>query len=369
MNVQAASSNTEGGYLMPRAGKPLPSVDEKILSNEFPFAARALFSAFNVGFMAGTDEKLNENAPSSEITSEVKLGMDIAVLAFPVMNLLGLLKEWKNACGRHGEILANQGLMASLERDCLELDAQLKSWPPDDPGRQDRQKEIDAKRTLCQQLTARNNTLRALAPPIEGRAATVGSACIPVGVTLNKIVSSGLGLPAEGVTNAADATLVPELSAVAASTVSGVALGLINVVCHLIRAFPEVDRAMAQLDGLNAAEHRLAEAVEGCKSKVQGRDGLREILDNVVASMIPLIGNTRSQGRIVAVDGFFRTVHGASGSLRAVLQHICSKASSSNPSRDAQEAGAWARKSCKQSPRRSRAVVCRRFRRRSISAR
>lgn len=316
MNVQAAIRRTEVWYLLSRAGTSVPLVDQKIVSNEFPFAARALFSAFNACFTAGTSQEFNEVTLSSETTSEVKLGMDIAILPFPALSLLGLLKDWENACSRHGEIEANQALMASLERDCLELDAQLKSWPANDPGRPDRQREIDGKRVLCQQLTARNHALRALAPAIEGRAATVGSGVTPVVVALNHGVSSALRLDAHAAIDTAkvaDAAAAHELSDVAASSVSGLAIGLVNSACHLIRAFPEVDRAMAQLDGLQAAEHRLATAVEACLSRVQGCAVSREILANVVASMIPVIGNTRRQARIVAVNGFFRTLQGASG--------------------------------------------------------
>lgn len=154
MNVQAASRSPELGYSLSRAEKPELWVDQKIQSNEFPFAVRALFNAHNAGFTAGTTEAFNVDALPGETTAAVKLGTDAGVLPFPVWNFLGLLKEWENAFGRHGEIEANRGLMASLERDCLELDAQLKSWPEDDPGRLDRQTEIDGKRALCQQLSA-----------------------------------------------------------------------------------------------------------------------------------------------------------------------------------------------------------------------
>lgn len=315
MTLQA--SNSPGGwYPLSRPGASESWVDQKIVSNEFPFAVRALFNAFNAGFTAGTTPAFSPDALSGEITADVRLGLDIAVLPFPVLNLLGLLKEWDNACGRHGEIEANLGLMASLERDCLELEAQLTSWPENDPGRAARQKEIDGKKAVCQKLVARNNALRALAPPVEGRAATVGSGFIPVPVALSNGVTSVLKVHANAAvdaTKAVDATAVHGLSDVAASTVGGLAIGLINSACHLIRAFPEVDRAMAQLDGLKAAEHRLAEAVEACLPRLGDRAALKEVLDNLVASLVPLIGNTRSQARIVAVDGFFRTVQGASG--------------------------------------------------------
>lgn len=313
MNVP--TSTIGSCYPRQRSDRPSRWVDQKIVSNDIPFASRAVFNAFNACFAAGTTEAFNENPLPEQITSEVKLGMDVAVLPFPALNFLGLLNEWANACGRYGEIEANQGFMASLERDCLELDAQLKSWPENDPGRTERQREIDAKKAVCLELTARNNALRAQAPPIEGRAATVGSGVVPVFLALNKTVGSSLSLNAQDavdVTKAADATGAAELSDVAASTAAGLSIGLVNSACHLIRAFPEVNRAMEQLDGLKAAEHRLAKAFEDCRPGLQDQD-VRLALDNVMASMIPLVRNTRSQARIIAADGFFRTVHGASG--------------------------------------------------------
>lgn len=313
MSVQAASRS--GGYLLSRPEKPEPSVDQKILGNEFPFAMRTLFNTFNAAFTTGTTEAYNGDALPGETTSEVKLGMDVAVLPFPVLNFLGMLKEWENAFGRQGELEANRGLMARLELDCLELDAELKSWPKNDPGRRDRQTEIDRKRALCQELAARNNALRALAPRIEGCAATVGSGITPVVVGVNNGVTAVLKVQDQ----AAEAVQLNELSDVATSTVTGSAIGLVNSICHILRAFPEVNRAMERLDGLTAAEHRLAQAFEDCLSGVEDAQ-VRQTLDNVVASMIPLVKNMRSQARIFAIDGFFRVVQGASGgSLKSAL--------------------------------------------------